>query len=589
MGQTFPYDSMPGLYEKLESGGRVNAPVADMNPTERVTYGQYGIQALMLLPIFVDGKLIGYSIVDDCREGRAFAEEEVDFLALVNLMLGNYLIKIVNSEESANRERLRWIIDSSPYVCAAFDQNGRVLGVNSVAVEFFGTKDKQQYFDDFYKLSPAYQPDGTHSETLIKANIRKMLDTGRPIKIDWMLQSVTGEPRPVEVNLMPVTIGGEQVVIAHNRDLREREAMQAAMMRMQAAIDEAQAVSLAKSEFLAKMSHEIRTPLNAIIGMGSIGKRGETMEEKDTAIDKINDASTHLNGLLADILDMSKMETGELGLNEREFEFDELVRSVKAVTEMSVQGSNVNLNVDPKIPTVLYGDDRRLTQVATILASDAAKHSMSGNTVNMTARLAKSEGGLHTIKIAVTGAGTKSGAGLGLAISRSIVRMMGGDIAVDSASGSGIVTITVPLGHPNEGHVEKTAENGAADFSGKCIIHAEDREINREIITELLRETGAEIVDAGNGEEALRLFSRDPGRYALIMMDVQMPVMDGLEATRRIRALKVPNAKTIPIVALTADVFAADVEKCLDAGMNDHIGKPIDQGVLINKLKNYLM
>ncbi|MDR1740949.1 MAG: response regulator [Synergistaceae bacterium] len=549
---------------------------------------------------------------------------------------------------------------------------------------------------------------------------------------------------------------------------------------IQQAKEKAEQASIAKGAFLSNMSHEMRTPLNAVIGMTAIGKASPDLDKKNYAFEKIENASTHLLGVINDILDMSKIEAGKLELAPEPFSFEKMLQKVVNVAGFRVDEKHQNLAVymDPAIPRTLIGDDQRIAQVLTNLLSNAVKFTPEGGSIKMDTHLLKQERvgadykDICTLRMDVTDTGIGmteeqmsrlfhsfeqaesstsrkfGGTGLGLAISKRIVEMMGGEIWVESEEGKGSTfsfTIKLECGsddgerHESGQHLlrpdvnwrnvrllvvddapdvleyfseltrhmgvscdtaisgdealhltarhgaydiyfidwnmpgmdgitlcskikhithnsvvvmisatewnvieaqakaagvdrflpkplfpstiadcintcigspakeEPKAEQPAAeepagaqhegegegeeeedDFSGKCILLAEDLDINREIVITLLEPTGLAIDCAVNGAEAVRMFSENPDKYDAVFMDVQMPEMDGLEATRRIRALSIPAAKTVPIVAMTANVFREDVERCLEAGMNDHVGKPIDILEVLARLRKYL-
>jgi cellobiose-specific phosphotransferase system IIC component len=382
--------------------------------------------------------------------------------------------------------------------------------------------------------------------------------------------------------------------------------------------EEAERASTAKSSFLANMSHEMRTPLNAIIGMTNIAKISGEIGRKDYCLSKIGDASAHLLGVINDILDMSKIEANKLELSPVHFNFERMIQKVLNVINlrMDEKHQNFSLRVDGRIPPDIFADDQHLAQVITNLLSNAVKFTPENGSICLSAFLEREEGNACAIKIEVadTGIGISAeqktrlfssfeqadsgtsrrfgGTGLGLAISKRIVEMMGGEIWVESEPGQGSVfgfTIQAGRGHPEEQPAESREDNaGEAVFRGRRMLLAEDVAINREIVLALLEPTELEIDCAENGAEALRLYSASPERYDLIFMDVQMPEMDGYEATRRIRALKNSLAKEVPIIAMTANVFREDVENCLESGMNDHVGKPLDFDEVIRKLRKYL-
>jgi signal transduction histidine kinase/DNA-binding response OmpR family regulator len=526
-----------------------------------------------------------------------------------------------------------------------------------------------------------------------------------------------------------------------------------------AARKEAETASLAKSTFLSNMSHEMRTPMNAIIGMTTIAKLSSAVERKDYCLHKIEDASTHLLGVINDILDMSKIEANKFELSPDEFNFEKMLQKAVNVINFRVDEKQLNftVHIDKRIPRVLIADDQRLAQVITNLLSNAVKFTPEYGSVSLNTRFVKKDGNLCTIQIEVsdTGIGINEeqqsrlfgsfeqaesstarkfgGTGLGLAISRRIVEMMGGRIWVKSEKDKGSTFgftvqaeqgVEEPLSPLNPGLnrnnvrilvvddapdireyfleiagrigiscetsssggeavdlikkngsyniyfvdwkmpgmngieltrrikegtnagdtsvvimisstewtvIEEDAKKAGVDkflpkplfpsaiadcineclgkesiadakniqseeidnFEGKCILLAEDVGINREIVSALLEPTGLIIDYAENGAEAVGMWKANPEKYHMIFMDVQMPEMDGYEATRQIRTSETERQAgnlhaQIPIVAMTANVFREDIEKCLKAGMNDHVGKPLNFEEVLIKLRKYL-
>jgi len=522
------------------------------------------------------------------------------------------------------------------------------------------------------------------------------------------------------------------------------------LIRVDAAKNKSNRENKYKSAFLANMSHEIRTPINAITGMVTIGKSASDIERKDYCFDKIHDASSHLLGVINDILDMSKIEANKFELAPAEFGLEKMLRQVVNVLNFRVDEKHqkFSVHIDRSIPRTLIGDDQRLAQVITNLLGNAVKFTPENGVISLAVRLVDKVNDHCTLQFSVkdTGIGISpeqqkklfqsfeqaessttrkyGGTGLGLAISKSIVELMGGSIWVESEVGKGSTfnfTIQAMRGTENKRkclldvnlnnvrilavdddpdilsyfteitqgfgllcdaassgeeaiklinqkggyHIyfidwkmpemdgvqlaheikARTLENSivimvsaaewssiaeeakaagvdkfiskplfpssiveiineclgvdkqqmeksqsadiAGIFAGKHILLAEDVEINREIVQTLLEPTQLEIDCAENGVEAVRMFTEDPHKYDMIFMDIQMPKMDGYETTQRIRALDDPAAKTIPIIAMTANVFREDVEKCLEAGMNSHVGKPLDFEEVMGKLRSY--
>ncbi|MDR1684959.1 MAG: response regulator [Desulfovibrio sp.] len=377
------------------------------------------------------------------------------------------------------------------------------------------------------------------------------------------------------------------------------------------ALDQAKAAGRAKSRFLSNLSHEIRTPMNAIVGMTQIASRSETLEEIKKCTAQIDASSRYLLGLLNDVLDMSKIEEGKLLLESAPFALDAVLENVMAGLTASAAGKGLSLELKERgIRNLrLTGDAVRLSQVLVNLVSNAVKFTGGGGIVTLEVNLVSQDGkkALISFSVADTGIGMTEetvsrvfspfeqadssisrkygGTGLGLSISSSIVKLMGSGIHVESTPGEGS-RFSFPLWFDLDQSVQEAEEQadepGTPDFSGNRILVVDDVEINREIITALLDDTGAVCECAENGQEAVDLFAASPeGRYSLILMDVRMPVLDGCEAARRIRALRRPDARTVPIIALTANVFKEDLEAVAAAGMNGHLGKPIEYSTVM--------
>ena len=376
----------------------------------------------------------------------------------------------------------------------------------------------------------------------------------------------------------------------------------------------------AKSSFLANMSHEIRTPMNAIIGMTQIAQNEVSPQRIDECLSQISVASKHLLGVINDILDVSKIEAQKFELAHDEFDFKEMLDKILTMTEDSLKRKNHSFSIDcdPSVPKKLIGDDLRLSQVITNLLSNAVKftpeHGQIGLSIKQGAVTADDRVEL-IVAVTDTGIGLSAeqrnhlftafeqadrsttkqygGTGLGLVISKNIVVQMGGDINVTSKLGQGSrfeFNVFLIKGSDDESASDSvTIELGdEIDFSGKTILLVEDIEINREIILALLEGTNIGIDCAENGLIGYEMYQNNTDKYDLIFMDIQMPIMDGFDSTRKIRALDNPQAETIPIIAMTANAFKEDVDQCKAAGMNDHIAKPVDYTIIIAKIREYL-
>ena len=383
----------------------------------------------------------------------------------------------------------------------------------------------------------------------------------------------------------------------------------------------AEIASRAKSDFLATMSHEIRTPMNAILSMASLGMSAIATERKNYCFGKIEEASQHLLGIINDVLDMSKIEAQKFELSLVEFEFEKLIRRIAGIIGFRTEEKRQRFEVivDSAIPKCLIGDEHRLAQVLLNILGNAIKFTQEEGLITLNAQCLSEEDDFVTLQITVTDTGIgmcqeqskmlfkpfqqiKSsasreygGTGLGLVISKNIIELMNGEIWIDSTLGEGtavsfVVKLAFGTGYFPTAEAKKASlpDDFVGIFAGSRILLVEDLEINREIVFAVLEPTEVHIDCVENGEKAVKAFSEAPEKYDLILMDVQMPVMDGYEASRSIRVLDLPQAKAIPIVAMTANVFREDIEKSHAAGMNAHIGKPLNFDEMVNVLRRHL-
>lgn len=440
-------------------------------------------------------------------------------------------------------------------------------------------------------------------------NIRSLIDEG--------INDFGGDFR----RTFPDGVRWVSIRVIHNSDLKLNEVVMCfrdvdrekkrELMRnelLENALASARSTVERKASFFSSASHDMRTPLNAIIGLTELAKRDiDDTQKTREYLDKIEGAGDQLLGLVNDVLDMSRMEHGDSGMvNYAPMSLRECVDTTLGLFTEQAQreGKHLDVTVDIEHDRV-YGDAKRMSQILNNLVSNALKYSLEGASVSVslretahTERTAK-----YQLDVTDTGIGMSdeflqqvfepfaretmfaptgvTGTGLGMSIVKSLVQQMSGEISVRSKLGQGSTfTVVVPLQMVEEDFEDETdaadsAADAPLDLSGKTLLIAEDNEINMLIATELLGALGAEMIEARNGQEALEAFANSQlDAIDAILMDMQMPVMDGCEATRAIRALDREDAATVPIVAVTANAFAEDIAKTTEAGMNGHVAKP---------------
>ena len=459
---------------------------------------------------------------------------------------------------------------------------------------------EQQVLDDIHEIEHLIRTDES-------VHILDQLSTILPgEQREWdreYIHQKTGEELWFRVVVFCTDIQGEKKYIL---DLSDRTKDKKINQRLEDAFHTAENANRAKTTFLNNMSHDIRTPMNAIIGFTNIAMKHEPEPEVRGCLEKIRESSDHLLTLINDVLDISRIESGKIKFAPIGVDIVEVADTVLSIMYGFLSNRNITFHTHLAIPETRYvlADAVRIREVLVNILGNAVKFTDDGGSITFTSDYLPGADDRHMIvryRVTDTGVGmTKEfvkhifdefsqeessartyykGSGLGMAISKRYVDLMGGNISVESEKGKGSTfTVELPLELTEADKVQKQASPGdSTDLAGVKILMAEDNDLNAEIAMVQLEELGMHITRASDGKEALKIFaSNQPGTFDIIFMDIMMPKMNGYEATNAIRTLQNrPDARTIPIIAMTANAFAEDVQASLDAGMNGHLSKPI--------------
>ena len=526
-------------------------------------------------------------------------------------------LKIIHDAEQKELKRMQIFIDYMPMGCSLRNKDFEIFDCNETVLNMFGLNSKEEYLACWNGLIPLRQPDGRNSGDVMQKHMDTAFETGYA-RFEWMLQKLDGTPIPAETTIAKIKWQGEDGFVVFVQDLTEvyayRLEKEEMLAKLEKALSQAHVANIAKSNFLSNMSHEIRTPINAIKGMMSIGKLASDITSKNHAFERIEMASDFLLGIINDVLEMSKIEAGKFELNCKPFNLPKAVNTIVDIVSFQIEkkGLKFEVSLDNTIPPHIIGDEVRLKQVVINMLTNAIKFTPIGGLIKLSVN--KCSNNELCIEVADTGIGISKeqqqnlfnafeqaennasrkygGTGLGLAISKKIVEEMGGEIYVESALGEG-ATFSFKMRYEiSDDEIDTTEIINESQmenlFQGKRLLLVEDIDINREIVMALLEPTGVQIECAENGVEAVSMFQRTPERFNLVLMDIQMPLMDGFTATRHIRELPCEWSSQVPIVAMTANAFQEDIDQCIQSGMNDHISKPIDVNIVIKKLNMYM-
>lgn len=428
-----------------------------------------------------------------------------------------------------------------------------------------------------------------------------------------LLSAVGGHLGSLKENLRMVAALEEKQRRLKN-SLKEQECQKA---RLAEALEEANRANMAKTDFLRRMSHDLRTPINGIQGMVEIAEHyADDLKKQGECRQKVREASGFLLDLVNSVLEMNKLESGSIVLEHRPFDLREILKEIDHITAMSSELKEVRLIAERKKieHPYLLGSPLHLRQILQNIAENAVKYNRTGGCVRLSCEETGFESGRAAFRFVCEDSGmgmssqflphvfepfaqetgkartSYTGTGLGLSITKQLVDMMGGTVGIESQLNEG-TRFTVMLSFETEAEEqlpENVPEAPEAEFflSGKHVLLAEDNDLNMEIARFLLENEGMRVTEAHDGSEAVQLFEQSPpGTFDVILMDIMMPVMDGLEASRLIRTMGRPDAKQIPILAMTANAFPEDVVRSREAGMNAHLAKPLRKETVLRAIR----
>ncbi|MDR1623025.1 MAG: response regulator [Synergistaceae bacterium] len=519
-------------------------------------------------------------------------------------------------DDEKERAIMKSVFNATDEIIFFVEKDGTLLAYNPAFAKAFGVTGEEAIGESMFQWLKT-DPD---ERQRLRDFHGRVLTTLAPQKLEYLDKSEC-----YEATAFPVVEKGDLFGISvHIRNVTTYKEAAASLAKreedLKAALEAAQKAGNAKNEFLSRMSHEIRTPMNAVIGMTKIAQQSQEESKIRDCLEKIDISSKQLLAIINDILDVSEIEAHKLELSSASFDFEKMLANVRNLIEEKAgeKKQKLTFQLDDSLDKLYVGDEARLSQVIVNLLSNAVKFTPDNGRITFSARQKERVGDEAVLEISVEDSGIGvapegltrlfspfeqgdgrisrkfGGTGLGLVICKNIVELMGGAIGVRSEEGKGSTfTFTVKLGVSHEappaGENEENADSSEVlQLKGRHLLIVDDMEINREIMKNLLEETGASIDFAVDGRSALDRFRQLPDHYDLILMDVQMPQMDGYEATRALRGMAVERAADIPIIAMTADALKEDIDKCLASGMNAHVAKPIDDRELFRTLAHYL-
>jgi signal transduction histidine kinase/ActR/RegA family two-component response regulator len=607
--QNLPMSDMtPRWLAELSAGRSIRGLVSDFPAAEREMLEPQGIVSILVVPILLHGRLWGFVGFDSVRSARPWTPTEEHVLNIVSASLGAAIARRQAQEELGNSNRtLTTILDSLPVDVYVSDlTNHRILFMNRHIKETFGRDCTGELCHTTFNHEPAPCAHCTNSRLLDENGRPAGIVTWEcfnPVKRKWYRNYDQAIP----------WTDGRLVRIEIAMDVSDRKQAEKEILR---AKDLAEAANCAKSEFLANMSHELRTPLNGIMGMLQLLQMTELTPIQEDYTDTAIQSCNRLVRLLTDILDLSRIEAGKLTIQSAPMDLSETLRQTSDLflPIAREKGLELRFELDQAIPKNVLGDATRLQQILSNMVGNALKFTLEGSVTVEACLLPTLQSGKCRVlfSVADTGIGipddklgtlfkpfsqvtegyTRSyqGAGLGLSICKRLVTFMDGNISVVSEHGAGTTmyfSVTFGTAAPNTAATPDRESFFAPALDGLKVLMAEDDHFSGILGIKLLGTFGASVRHVQNGRQALEALANEA--FDLVLMDVQMPVMDGVEATRRIRQGEAGNeTKNIPIIAMTSYAMDGDREKFLQAGMNAYVAKPVDIKDLLSAISEML-
>jgi len=632
----FLYDERVSSTVTYDNGDYVLGTKADESISSKVLVGERYIGNIKLFgknvlanysPLYganeqIIGMLfIGYYTTEDTNKTLVFilyGALITLFVLVICVILARFISGIVIARINEANERISLMLDTSPLCAQIWNKNISTIDCNEAGVRLYGFKDKQEYINKFLKsCSPEYQPDGQRSDARIVESVNKAFKEGYH-SFEWMHKLPYDDtPLPAEIILVRAKYSGDDVVIGYTRDLREQKKH---LEEIEKAREAAEISNQAKSAFLANMSHEIRTPMNSIIGFSELALDDNIQQRTREYLVNILNSSQWLLQIINDILDISKIESGKMELENIPFDLHDMFTHCKTVIMPKAMEKDliVHFYAEPSTGKRLYGDPTKLRQIFVNLLSNAVKFTNTGiikmkatvkemkeNSVTICFEIKDSGIGIAKDQLenifdhftqAESGTTRKfGGSGLGLPISKNIIEMMGGKLNVDSTPDVGTkfsFELTFNASDIDDSQ-DISKRNIFEDmkkpiFEGEVLL-CEDNIMNQQVICEHLTRVGLKTAVALNGKSGVEMVKNriyeGKKQFDLIFMDTHMPVMDGLEAASYIIKLNTG----VPIIAMTANIMTNDRDVYSSIGMKDCIGKPFTSKELWQCLMKYLI